>query len=225
MFSLNKFLQLLTVIVLFIPAPSFGETGSIQGKVVYKTDKSRPWRYGRYYIKNSRTGLLAEAVVGLKDRKLATTNEKPQRFTIDQVDHMFTPETVALQVGDSVRFTNSDAALHSVKTNDPANAFSTTISKGQEHVHSFLWGGNFKPAVMECAYHGSMRAWVYVFNHPYFSLSKENGEFTMNNIPPGTYELLMHHPAGRLVWKKKITVTAGETINLTIEVSPENLIE
>lgn len=31
-------------------AASAGETGTIEGRAIYKADSRRPWRYGRYYI-------------------------------------------------------------------------------------------------------------------------------------------------------------------------------
>lgn len=199
--------------------------GTIQGTVVYHADSKRPWRFARYYVKNSKTGLLAEAVVGLKDRQLETKNLQPKTVRIDQINFQFTPEVTAIQQGDSVKFTNSDGALHSVKTNDVFNAFDTTVANGDEYVHRFEKGLNFQPAVLECAFHGAMRAWVYVFNHPFFAVTQSDGAFQLTGVPPGTYELRMVHPAGKLVWKQSVTVKSGETINFTIDVSPEDQIE
>ena len=36
--------------------------GAIEGVVTYHADAKRPWRYSRYYIKQAKTGELAEAV-------------------------------------------------------------------------------------------------------------------------------------------------------------------
>ena len=43
-------------------------TGTVRGTVVYVADPAHPWRLGRYYIKNAKSGLLAEAVVSISKR-------------------------------------------------------------------------------------------------------------------------------------------------------------
>ena len=197
-------------------------TGTIRGTVVYRADRARPWRFGRYYIKSSQAGLLAEAVVGLQARKLTRPNTSPRAVRVDQVNHQFTPETIAIRDGDSVRFANSDKELHSVKTSDPRNSFNITVAKGDEYTHTFRHVADFRPVVLGCAFHGAMRGWIYIFNHPYFAVTKANGEFVLHDVPPGTYTLRMVHPAGELVWRESVSVSAGETVSVSVEVSPDD---
>ena len=205
------------------PALVISEVGSIEGTVVYRTDKARPWRFSRYYVKSAKSGLLAETIVGIHDRKLSLPNTKPQTVTMDQVNFQFTPETLAIRVGDSVRFTNSDKEVHSVRTSDTLNRFNITVPKGKEYVQRFPRGASFRPVVLGCAFHGAMRAWIYVFDHPYYALTKSDGKFELPGMPPGKYTLRMAHPAGKLKWEKEVTVVAGEATELTIEVSPDDL--
>jgi hypothetical protein len=40
-----------------------------------------------------------------------------------------------------------------------------------------------------------MRAWVATFDHPYFAVTGENGAFSMDGVPPGSYTLKAWHPA------------------------------
>jgi hypothetical protein len=42
-------------------------------------------------------------------------------------------------------------------------------------------------------------------------------------VPAGEYELEVAHAAGGLKWNKKVTVRAGETVKVDVEVSPANL--
>ena len=35
-----------------------------------------------------------------------------------------------------------------------------------------------------------MKAWVGVFDHPYFAVTNEKGDFNIQNIPPGKYEVV-----------------------------------
>src|SRR5260370_48539 len=40
--------------------------GAIEGIVSYQADPARPWRYARYYVKQAKSGELAEAVVAIR---------------------------------------------------------------------------------------------------------------------------------------------------------------
>ena len=68
-----------------------------------------------------------------------------------------------------------------------------------------------------------MRAWIYIFDHPWHQLTVKDGKYRFDNIPPGEYELRMVHPAGELFWKKEITLAPNETLRLDIHISPDNL--
>jgi len=41
------------------------------------------------------------------------------------------------------------------------------------------------PINISCELHGFMSAKLWVFNHPYFAVTNENGEFTIENVPSG----------------------------------------
>jgi hypothetical protein len=41
------------------------------------------------------------------------------------------------------------------------------------------------PISISCELHGFMSAKLWVFNHPYFAVTNENGEFTIENVPSG----------------------------------------
>lgn len=45
-----------------------------------------------------------------------------------------------------------------------------------------------------CDRHDFMQSWLYVVDHPYFAISDKEGRFTIDRIPPGTYDLLAWHP-------------------------------
>ena len=61
---------------------------------------------------------------------------------------------------------------------------------------------------VECDAHDFMHAWVFVAKNPYYALVSENGEFTIADIPPGTYVVKSWH--GRLGEEEMtVEVTAG----------------
>ncbi len=198
-------------------------TGTVRGTVVYVADPAHPWRLGRYYIKNAKSGQLAEAVVAVSNRGLKSTDEDraPVTVVVDQKDFQFTPETTAIQAGDHVRFLNSDNHTHNVKTASPKFSFNVTMPVGSEHTETFEFGGGIgRPYQIDCVFHSAMRAWVYVFDHPWFQVTPANGSFVLENVPAGEYRLEVAHPAGGLRHRETIEVIAGETLEVEVQLHP-----
>ena len=201
------------------------QVGAIAGTVIYQADPKRPWRYARYYINNRKQGQLAEAVVAIKSRTLAEQRRRtdPETFVIDQKDFRFIPETVAIQAGDQIKFTNSDKQVHNVQTVHPKQSFNTNMPPGGEYRVSFTQASNIRrPYVIGCVYHSSMRAWIFVLDHPYFAVTQAAGRFRLNDVPAGQYDLEMVHPAGQLRWTKTVNVEPNETTQIDIHVSPDD---
>jgi plastocyanin len=206
--------------------PGAQQVGVVEGTVIYRRDGTRPWRYARYYVKNAKSGQLAEAVVAMRGEGLKVLKSPPPaEKTIDQKNFQFQPETVVVRRGDSVTFTNSDQAAHNVRSSGALANFNITMPvDGKGHTVRFdLAGGIRRPVEVDCVFHSNMRAWIFVFDHPYFMQTQEDGRFRLADVPAGKYELEMAHPAGGLRWRKPIEVKPGMTLNVDIEVSPENL--
>jgi plastocyanin len=201
-------------------------TGAIKGTVGYRRDSGRPWRYSRYYVKNPKSGELAEAVVALRGKGLNVAKSAASAETkIDQKNFQFQPETVAIRRGDSVTFTNSDRASHNVRSSGALANFNITMPvDGKGYTVRFdRAGGIGRPVEVDCVFHSNMRAWIFVFDHPYFMLTQADGRFRLADVPTGNYELEMAHPAGGLHWRKPIEVKPGETLHVDIRVSPDDL--
>ena len=199
----------------------------VTGTLTYRPDSESPWRFQRYYV-NEQTGALAEAVVALKPSQPLTlpptTSPAPKRTKVDQENFQFIPETIAVQTGALVAFTNSDESIHNVMLNHPKDAFNVNLAKGELYEHSFNEPTDtLRPHRLGCVYHGSMRAWVFVYAHPYFALTGKDGRFEISSVPPGEYTLEVHHPAGRLVASQPLVVTNEGLIRKDLELSPENI--
>jgi len=63
-----------------------------------------------------------------------------------------------------------------------------------------------------------MEAWGFVLDHPYFSFTGESGEFSITNIPPGKYQLVVWHPVGQM--EKYIEISPSGTLSLDLEFTP-----
>ncbi len=205
-----------------------GGSGAIAGFLKYQPDAKRQWRYGRYYLKNGKSGELAGALVclsgkGLKNAKVS--RRKPKKWQMDQKNFEYLPEVLAIQAGDEVEFLNSDRALHNVAAIGGEDSFNLMTPIGKSLTRKFASAGNEnRPVDIRCGLHSQMHAWIYVFDHPYAVVTAADGKFVFLNIPPGEYDLTVIHPSGKLKKTQKVTVKNGDKKVVELVVSPDDLI-
>lgn len=197
--------------------------GSVEGMVMYQPDSERPWRYARYYVGDS--GALAEAVVCLTSKSLAGLQppDEPAEVVMDQKNYRFVPETLAIRAGDQVRFTNGDPAAHNVFTGDGSDPFNVTMAVEGAHVQTFRRASGIrKPIRIGCTFHSTMQAWIFVFDHPFYIVTAEEGRFRFEGVPAGDYKLEVVHPAGHLSWNAPVTIKDGDTLVRDVTLSPDD---
>jgi len=107
---------------------------------------------------------------------------------IDQKGLEFIPHVMPVIKGTQIEFNNSDDVLHNVFSPDKvADRFDLgTYPRNESRSHKFTKEGE---AVLLCNVHPEMEAYVVVLQNPYFSLTDEDGNFVISDIPPGTYEI------------------------------------
>ena len=135
---------------------------------------------------------------------------------VDQKQCVFVPRVVLVPAGGTVEFLNSDRLLHNVKSFSKANsAFNRAQPRGRTVPISFR-----EPEIIrvECDLHSWMRTWVVVAEHPFYAVSNDQGEFTLNNVPPGKYTLQVWQESLGTV-TKEVTVGDKAVTTVTVEMS------
>ena len=61
-----------------------------------------------------------------------------------------------------------------------------------------------------------MKAWVMVSGHPYFAVTDENGYYKIDNVPPGTYEVVFWQEKLSNLPKKKYVIPTN-TLSVSVE--------
>jgi hypothetical protein len=69
--------------------------------------------------------------------------------------------------------------------------------------------------VFRCGYHEYMEAWSLVLNHPYFSVTSDTGEYMINDIPAGTFRLVLWHPMGKA--ERTVEIRDDQTLKMDLE--------
>ena len=139
-----------------------------------------------------------------------------EHAVMDQVNLVFVPHVLPVLAGTTVDFVNSDSVLHNVFTPDKCADKFNLGSYPKEVVKSRLFDKPGCRAVMLCNVHPEMEAWVLTVETPYYAVTDEEGNFTIEDVPPGTYTLKTWHKRKKPI-EQEVTVKAGETTEVTFK--------
>ena len=159
-------------------------------------------------------GGLADVLVYVKSGVKGAHPAPAEPALLDQNGCDYTPHMLAMRAGQPLKIRNSDDTLHNIHPRPQVNAeFNIGQPRqGMESTKSFD-----KPEVMipvGCDVHPWMRAYISVFDHPFYTVSTEDGTFEIKGLPAGEYEIEAFH--GKLKGQtQKVTVKDGETATLS----------
>ena len=215
-------------IVLMIPAVLYAQQVVVKGRVIFEGTappaekievKSDTATCGN--SKEIRKILLgkdqgvANAVVKLVGAQGVIEVKKG---SLDQEHCEFNPHVQALPAGSTLIITSSDPVLHNSHgfNEDGSTAFNIAVPIAGVEVPQKL----DKPGVirLRCdAGHTWMSAYVVVTDTPYYALTDADGNFSIDGVPPGNYEVEVWQE-----WlgseRQKISVKEGETSPVNVVV-------
>jgi plastocyanin len=182
----------LAAVCLPLPAaPASSPDTAVRGTVVGRGLKTNQWM-----------------VVSLEAPGLAV---KPPAAPVhmDQRSFQFVPHVLAVMTGTTVRFLNSDPEGHNVYS--PEGRYNLgTWPQGESRDYKFVKAGAYTQL---CNIHPDMLAFIVVLDTPYFTVTNSAGKFSIPNVAPGKYKLV--------VWSEKldglerdVTVEAGKPLNI-----------
>lgn len=215
-----------TVITLLAVAGSRGQVpdaGTVAGRVVLTTAvRGIPLASNAYQPRSvgshqpARTPEIQNVIVYLRDPALKGPTPVTRQI-IEQKNETFAPRVLAVTRGSVVSFPNEDPYFHNVFSLSRASTFDLgRYRQHQSREQLFTKTGLVK---VYCHIHSHMSASIMVLDHPYFTVPRSDGTFTLPDLPPGQYTLIgWHERVGERA--SSVVVESGRTaaINLSLPV-------
>jgi hypothetical protein len=196
--------------------------GTIKGKVTYDGDVPEPQfihKAGDSNVKDAATcakydmpseeWVVNEANKGV--RWVLVYVDKPEAIHDDLKDPsgevelgqefcQFKPHLLAYRAGQKLKITSSDPIGHNVNMTpfrgESINPLMPAAEPGKKTIFEAPdWKAQNRPFPAKCNVHGWMIAHIMIFDHPYFAVTDENGEFEIKNVPTGKVRLRSWHEA------------------------------
>jgi hypothetical protein len=148
--------------------------------------------------------------------------------TLDQKGCRYHPHVLGVMTKENIKITNSDNTTHNIH---PSPAKNQEWNQSQTAGAAPLEKSFARQEVLipvKCNQHPWMKAYIGVLPHPFFAVSKDDGSYTISNLPPGEYTIVAwHEKYGEQT--QKVTVGAKEsktqdfTFNATSAYAPGSL--
>jgi hypothetical protein len=164
---------------------------------------------------------------------------------IEAKDCLFLPFTTVVRDDQSVTVVNMDPVMHDIQAYEtshlgPRVLFNVPLPMNPAHPRNFkertdaalyhrhMAGAPMKELVklskgrrifvMQCGFHAYMESWGLAVMNPYFAKTDAQGRFTITEVPPGTYKLVVWHPYVRTPIERTVTITPRSTVETQIAV-------
>ncbi len=158
--------------------------------------------------------IYLEETVQAKDKTLTMPQTSGEsQPAIRQLNELFSPHVLPIVVGTVVQFPNEDPFFHNVFSLSGTKSFDLgRYPKG--HTRSVKFD---RPGIVKvfCHIHSHMNAVILVFDHPYFCIPLVNGNFVIDDIPPGRYTLVVWHERLK-PYKQGVSIQPGTQLSLDL---------
>jgi plastocyanin len=128
--------------------------------------------------------------------------------TVKQAKATFDPHVLPVMVGTTVEWPNLDDILHNVFSFSETKQFDLGLYKAPA-IEKVTFDKLGRVDVF-CSIHSRMNCIVLVLENPYFASVSSKGNYTIPNVPAGTYKLKAWHERLPVDAKEVVVPEAGE---------------
>ncbi|GJL80196.1 MAG: hypothetical protein NPINA01_31850 [Nitrospinaceae bacterium] len=164
------------------------------------------------------------AILGVKKGKPFST--EMQRFNIDRCHS--DQYVIGVRNGENILLENKDPIRHEIATYEINSASyvkqksNKAVVKHSSHVRSAFVGQDTDEFLIKCNLHPFLQTRGVMVDNPYYAISDADGNFTLKDIPSGTYEVLAWHPFIP-TQKGTVTIQADGVAQLDFEFKSEDV--
>ena len=216
--------RLLTAVLATVVAPSLMFGGTISGKITYTGTpvKQKPIDMSKEpsCAKQHATPVTTETVVTGANNTLENVvvyisagaddaNAPAQAVTFTQKGCQYLPHVIALHTGQELQVANADQTSHNIHPLAKVNReWNKSQPPGSPNISEKFDSPEF--ISVKCNIHPWMHGWFVVLKTNHYSISKDDGAFTLPNLPPGKYTVTAwHEDYGTQT--ADVTITGNET--------------
>lgn len=155
---------------------------------------------------------LANVVVWINDVRVGKPLPIERRLEVTEAQCQFDPRIQAAVTGSTVDLHNEDATISHTRVLRAGTVDTiTTIATNDagQVVPSTRMAKDAGMVAIRVVEHPWMRAYIAVFDNPYFAVTDANGAFRLDSVPPGRYHLMAWHERGRKTLTQDAEVKAG----------------
>lgn len=164
------------------------------------------------------TGMKGKSVVYVDAIAGKTFPAPKDRPVMDQKGLLFSPHIMVVQQGTTVDFLNSDNVAHnvfwtSVNSDKKAGHNLGTWPKGEKRPFTFDKAG---VVPLYCNVHPDMAGYIVVSPTPYFAETDDSGNYTIKDVPDGSYTVTVWHE-GAKDQSKPVAVSGSTKADFTLK--------
>jgi plastocyanin len=161
----------------------------------------------------AKDGKLGNVFIYVKSGLTGSYPAPAEKKELDQVGCMYTPRVQGIQAGQTMIIKNTDATLHNVHALAKSNQeFNQAQPQGVPPIEKTFDKAEL-PVHVKCDVHPWMNAYVAVVDNPFYAVSGEDGAFSIDKLPPGTYTLeAWHEKLGTKT--QEVTIAPNQTVDV-----------
>ena len=166
-------------------------------------------------------GGLGNVVVWLEGVRAGKPLPLEKRLELESDRCLLTPRVQAAVTGSAVNVIGHDdfrQHLRFLSAGDTAARAAVLLGKDEQVIPTELPAKAPGLVIVRDADHPWPRAYVAVFDHPYFAVTKPDGSFTIDGVPPGKYTLAAwHERTGRTEQAVEVGANAAVKVALSLK--------
>lgn len=208
--------------------------GSLKGRFVYggePPEPSQPEVNKDVEVCGAHPIYYEDLVVNKQNRGIANIFvyliAKPERVAPELVEAelgtailhqegcVFKPHCMIVRAGQRMYVTSGDPIVHNTRIDPTRNKPYNLSLAPKDRKRVRFQRAELLPAPVKCDAHNWMSARLLVLDHPYGTVTDDNGEFVIEMLPAGELVFVVwQEKAGHIERNERITIEAGQTTDL-----------